>query len=87
MSEDNNYEKIAIKLDMTGKQCFEIRVELLASIEKIPPGSLLEIITDNPLSEINVPKWCRVHGEELFLSDIKEGKYIYYIKKTRKVII
>ena len=81
MSDKNNYEKIAAKLDMTGKQCFEIRLILRAEIEKIPIGSLLELITDNPLSEINVPKWCRIHNHELFISDIKEGKYIYYIKR------
>ena len=74
-------EKIACKLDRTGEECFVIRIDLMKKIKEIKIGEILQLITDNEKSIQSVPKWCRINNQQLFLSDKKNGSFIYYIKR------
>lgn len=80
MTSETN-EKIALLLDMTGKECFQIRLELRVQINKIAIDEIIKVITDNPQSLKSMPKWCKINNQELFLSDIQNGKYLFYIKR------
>lgn len=73
--------KIVSILDMHNQECTTIRLELRIKMTEISTGSIIKLITDNPKSVISIPKWCKVNEHELFLSDEKDGEYIYYIKK------
>ena len=74
-------ERIVLQLDMTGKECFQIRLELRVQINKIAIGEIISVVTDNPQSPKSMPKWCKINNQELFLSDIQNGKYIFFIKR------
>ena len=80
MSSEMN-ENIAIQLDMTGKECFQIRLELRVQIKALAIGEIIKVTTDNPLSPKSMPKWCKINNQELFLSDIQNGNYIFFIKR------
>ena len=73
--------KIASILEMLGEECTTIRLELRIKMTEISTGSVVKLITDNPKSVISIPKWCKINEHELFLSDEKDGEYIFYIKK------
>ena len=74
-------EKIACKLDRTGEECFVIRLDLMKKIKEIEIGEIIQLITDNEKSVQSVPKWCKKNNQQLFLSDTKNGSFIYYIKR------
>ena len=80
MSSETN-EKIVLRLDMTGKECYQIRLELRVQIKTIAIGEIINVITDNPQSQKSMPKWCKINNQELFLSDIQDGKYFFFIKR------
>ena len=77
----NHNEQIVKHLDMTGKQCYQIRLELRVEIRDIEIGDIIQVTTDNPQSSKSMEKWCLTNSQELFLSEIKDGKYVYFIKR------
>ena len=74
-------EMLAMTLDYTGKECYEINFSLRVKIKKIIVGEILKLVTDNPESKEKIHKWCSINNQELFLSDIDNGLYVYYIKR------
>jgi TusA-related sulfurtransferase len=74
-------EKIALKLELIGEECYTIRLALMMGIKKISIGEVLQLITDNPKSHQSIFNWCRKNNQQLFLSDTKKELFIYYIKR------
>ena len=79
MSDDR--EEIVLRLDMTGKQCYQIRLELRVQISNVEIGDIIQVVTDNPNSPKTLPKWCALNDQELFLSDTRDGKNIFFIRR------
>jgi len=79
----NEKAVIAKEFDFTGWECYQINLTLKVEIKKIPLGSILKFITDAPKANEKIYKWCRNNQQELFLSDFKNGKYHYYIKRVK----
>ena len=79
MSEEK--ERIALRLDLTGKQCYQIRLELRVQISTVEVGDIIQVITDNPNSPKTLPKWCALNDQELFLSDTRNGQNIFFIRR------
>ncbi|MFW9922681.1 MAG: sulfurtransferase TusA family protein [Candidatus Thorarchaeota archaeon] len=75
-------EKIAKILNLQGQECFAIRLEIRMHIPQIQIGEILKVVTDNPLTEKTLPKWCILNEQELYLFTIEDGNYIFYIKRT-----
>jgi tRNA 2-thiouridine synthesizing protein A len=40
-------------------------IRLARAAAALPPGSLIELLTDDPAAEHDVPAWCRLRGHEL----------------------
>ena len=40
-------------------------IRLARTASSLPPGSLVELLTDDPAAEYDVPAWCRLRGHEL----------------------
>ncbi|AFA39057.1 putative redox protein, regulator of disulfide bond formation [Pyrobaculum oguniense TE7] len=52
-------------LDLKGRVCPYPQLATLRAIRALPPGSTLEVITDNPPSCENVPAVARREGKEV----------------------
>jgi tRNA 2-thiouridine synthesizing protein A len=37
-------------------------IRLARTASSLPPGSLVELLTDDPAAEYDVPAWCRLRG-------------------------
>jgi len=58
-------------------------VKTKLEIETMKPGEVLEIISDDPGFEKDLPAWCKLSDEE-FLEIKKEGNTIKgYVKKKQ----
>jgi len=48
-------------------------IRLARTAGSLPPGSLVELLTDDPAAEYDVPAWCRLRGHELVLTEPLEA--------------
>jgi tRNA 2-thiouridine synthesizing protein A len=48
-------------------------IRLARTAGSLPPGSLVELLTDDPAAEYDVPAWCRLRGHEQVLSEPLEA--------------
>jgi tRNA 2-thiouridine synthesizing protein A len=48
-------------------------IRLARTAGSLPPGSLVELLTDDPAAEYDVPAWCRLRGHEQLLSEPLEA--------------
>lgn len=73
-----------IIVDTTGYYCPEPLMMLHHSVRKSPPGALLKIISTDPSTLRDIPKFCHFLGHSLLRQEKKdEGYYIYWIKKAK----
>lgn len=40
-------------------------IRLARAAAALPPGTVVELLTDDPAAEHDVPAWCRLRGHEL----------------------
>ncbi|HAX61786.1 MAG TPA: hypothetical protein DCX95_04395 [Elusimicrobia bacterium] len=75
--------KIDKTLDCIGLFCPMPVVKTKLELETMGIGEVLEILSDDPGFEKDLPAWCKLSGEE-FLEIKKEGNIIKgYVKKNR----
>ena len=44
-------------------------IRLARAASSLPSGSLIELLTDDPAAEYDVPAWCRLRGHELVTTE------------------
>ena len=44
-------------------------IRLARAAAGLPPGTIVELLTDDPAAEHDVPAWCRLRGHELVSSE------------------
>ncbi len=74
-------EVLVAEYDYTGMPCSEIRLLLTDMIKQIKIGQIIKFTTDEPDAIIYAKKWCRMHKQELFLSEEKGTLSTIYIKR------
>jgi tRNA 2-thiouridine synthesizing protein A len=45
-------------------------IRLARTAGSLPSGSLIELLTDDPAAEYDVPAWCRLRGHELVTTEM-----------------
>lgn len=68
-------------LDCQGYVCPHPQIYTKKMLEKIGPGSVLEVIFDNPSSSESITEMCNGSGNEIIDKNIDGGKYIFSIRK------
>ncbi len=48
-------------------------IRLARAAGALPAGSLVELLTDDPAAEYDVPAWCRLRGHELLHTEPLAG--------------
>ncbi|MBN1330591.1 MAG: hypothetical protein JXA54_14040 [Candidatus Heimdallarchaeota archaeon] len=79
----NEREIIAAEYDYTGMPCSGIRLKLTEIIKRIKVGQIIKFTTDVPDAITSVIKWCHLHEQELFLSELKGNISIIYLKRKQ----
>jgi tRNA 2-thiouridine synthesizing protein A len=53
---------VSLRIDALGKRC-PLPVIMLAKLAADqPPGTLIEVLADDPAAAIDIPAWCRMRG-------------------------
>jgi len=70
-------------VDTSGQYCPAPIVETNRAIKAMQPGEVLELISTDIGSRMDIPAWCDRTGHELLHTE-EEGKTLrYYVRKAR----
>jgi tRNA 2-thiouridine synthesizing protein A len=75
--------EVAVKrLDLRGYVCPYPQLATLKELRNSPPGTIIEVITDNPPSCENVPSVARREGHEvLSVEEVERGVWRIVIRR------
>jgi tRNA 2-thiouridine synthesizing protein A len=75
--------EVAVKrLDLRGYVCPYPQLATLKELRNSPPGTIIEVITDNPPSCENVPSVARREGHEvLSVEELERGVWRIVIRR------
>ncbi|PCJ47659.1 MAG: sulfurtransferase TusA [Gammaproteobacteria bacterium] len=74
----DNYTKL---LDARGLRCPEPVMMLRLNMRNLEEGDVLLMLTDDPSTTRDIPKFCVFMDQQLLLIQTKEPPYRYLIKK------
>jgi tRNA 2-thiouridine synthesizing protein A len=75
--------EVAVKrLDLRGYVCPYPQLATLKELRNSPPGTIIEVITDNPPSCENVPSVARREGHEVLrVEEVERGVWRIVIRR------
>lgn len=57
-------ETADVVVDCLGRPCPVPVIELARAVAAAAPGSVVEVLSDDPAARHDVPAWCRMRGRE-----------------------
>ena len=73
--------KANIVLDTKGLFCPLPIVKASEAMRKLDAGGIVEVISDDPAIEFDLPAWCNSHGHTIESSRENDGVYHYLVRK------
>jgi tRNA 2-thiouridine synthesizing protein A len=70
-------------LDCSGLSCPMPIIKTKKAIDALQLGQVLEMIATDPGSKSDMDAWTKKTGHELLGSTQENGKFIFFIKKTK----
>jgi tRNA 2-thiouridine synthesizing protein A len=70
-------------LDASGLSCPMPIIKTKKAVDGMKVGEVLKMISTDPGSVSDVKAWTAKTGHELLGHEESEGKYVFYIKKTK----
>lgn len=70
------------KLDVTGHKCPIPVLRLRRVMEGLAVGEELMVETTDPMSELDIPHYCKQAGQQLLESRHEGKKYIFRLRKS-----
>ena len=80
MSKSSKFE-LQRTLDTSGLMCPEPVMLLHNAVRDVDAGDMIEVIATDPSTSRDIPKFCGFLGHELVLSEEREDKFYYYVRK------
>lgn len=67
--------------DLSGLLCPLPVLKARKLLDGMAQGDILRITATDPMAAVDVPHFCREQGHELLLSEQKDGKLIFRIRR------
>jgi tRNA 2-thiouridine synthesizing protein A len=68
-------------LDTRGTFCPVPIIRTSEALRNLESGSLVEVVSDDPAIEMDLPAWCRSTGHSIESESKQEGVYRYFVRK------
>ena len=62
-------DEVALTLDTLGRRCPVPVIELAKHISDVAIGDVVEVLSDDDASRVDVPVWCRMKGHDFLGSE------------------
>lgn len=72
------------QFDASGLMCPEPVMMLHGKVRDMQAGEVLEVIATDPSTQRDIPKFCQFLGHELLLSEERDGKYVFQLRKKQE---
>ncbi len=70
-------------LDCSGLLCPMPVIKTSKAIQEIAVGQVLKMIATDPGAPADMEAWAKQTGHELLASEQENGKFVFYIRRTR----
>lgn len=70
-------------LDCSGMSCPMPILKTKKAVDSMQTGQILNMISTDPGSIPDVEAWAKKTGNKVLSSEEKDGKYIFFIKRTK----
>ncbi len=68
-------------IDTSGQCCPVPMVETNRAVKQMQSGQVLEVISTDVGSKMDIPAWCKRTGNKLVASEEYDGKFYYYVRR------
>ena len=72
-------------VDTRGLFCPMPVIKTSDALKNLDPGSIVEVVSDDPAIEFDLPAWCQSNGHTIRRSEKQSGVYRYFVEKRRDV--
>jgi TusA-related sulfurtransferase len=72
----------AVRVDTSGAACPVPILEIAKAMRRLPPGTLVELISTDRGLEADLPAWCEATGHTLVRMERREGSYVGWVRKA-----
>lgn len=69
-----------IVIDCLGEVCPMPVIKLNKAVEGAPKGTLIEVLSDDDGSKVDIPVWCRMKGQNLLEQQDRGRGWSYLIQ-------
>ena len=70
-------------LDCSGLLCPMPVIKTSKAIQEVAVGQVLKMIATDPGAPADMEAWAKQTGHELLASEQENGKFVFYIRRTR----
>lgn len=71
-----------VAVDCTGRPCPVPVIELARAVAAAAPGAVVEVVSDDPAAEHDVPAWARMRGHAYLGAVPRGGATGYRVRRT-----
>ena len=69
-----------VVIDCLGEFCPMPVIKLRKAADAAQPGTLIEILSDDEGSKVDIPVWCRMRGQELVSQEARDRGWAFVVK-------
>jgi len=70
-----------VRLDTCGLFCPVPIIKTSQALRNLESGSVLEVKSDDPAIEFDMPAWCRSTGNTIESWNLDEGVFTFFVRK------
>lgn len=72
----------AVRLDTSGALCPMPILEIAKAMRRLPPGTVVELISTDRGLEADLPAWCEATGHPLLRMERRGASYVGWVRKA-----
>ena len=69
-----------ITLDCLGQVCPIPVIRLSALVDLHPPGTMVEVLSDDEGAKVDIPVWCRMKGQDFVGREDRERGWAFLVR-------
>jgi TusA-related sulfurtransferase len=70
-------------VDTRGLFCPMPVIKTSDALKNLDPGSIVEVVSDDPAIEFDLPAWCQSNGHAIQRVEKESGVYRYWVEKGK----
>lgn len=69
-------------VDLSGKRCPHLVIAIIAALQRMESGQVLQVIATDPLAPSSVIAWARQSGHTLLDMYEEDRRFVFYLERA-----